>query len=140
MCARMNWHSVLSELLSDGAFTTQKGLVDELAARGFSVNQATVSRALRRLGVRKVAGVYRAPAHIGTGPVHDYAVTAGGCLAVFQTNPAFASVVAQRIDRSGFEGILGTIAGDDTVFVAVTDGSVANQLASLFGLEPIGSL
>jgi len=56
-------------------------------------------------------------------------------LVVFHTNPAFASVVAQRIDRSGIGGVLGTIAGDDTVFAAVTDASVAVLLADLLGVE-----
>jgi len=135
MCRGMNWQLTLKELLADGAYATQQALVRDLEGLGHSVNQATVSRALRRLGVRKVGGVYQAPS-AGVGPVHDASFApGGGGLVVFHTNPAFASVVAQRIDRSGIGGVLGTIAGDDTVFAAVTDASVAVLLADLLGVE-----
>ncbi len=62
-------------------------------------------------------------------------LTAGGCLAVLQTQPAFASVLAQRIDRGGLDGVLGTIAGDDTVFVALRGPDVESGLRRLLDLE-----
>ena len=58
--------------------------MDALAAHGHTINQATVSRALRRYGVRKIGGSYRPPRRRTSSltPLLDLEVTAGGCLAV----------------------------------------------------------
>ena len=61
-------------------------------------------------------------------------MTAGGCLVVLHTDAAFASVLAQRIDHAMPSGVLGTIAGDDTVFVATTGPEALPALRTLIGL------
>lgn len=115
------------ELVSSGDMRTQEELVLGLESAGCSVHQASISRALRKLGIRKVMGVYRlAGKPIMRPPIHSFAVTAAGCMAILRTDPAFASVLAQVIDHGMIEGVLGTIAGDDTVFIA-TDGVQAVQ-------------
>ena len=139
----MSWTDRLRGLIESGNFTTQSRISAALSESGFSLNQATISRELKRLGVRKVDGVYRIPRQQLTAPIHRMSVTAGGCMVVLHTNPAFASVVAQRIDHSRAPGILGTIAGDDTVFVATTgpEGVAAIQrVLSLPTDETPGSL
>jgi transcriptional regulator of arginine metabolism len=122
-------------LLSSQRLTTQAEIVAALSQTGHTLNQATISRELRKLGVEKVDGAYRLPRPRAGAPIHRFVLTAGGCLAVLHTQPAFASVLAQRIDRSGLDGILGTIAGDDTVFVALSGPAVEAELRHLLDLE-----
>jgi transcriptional regulator of arginine metabolism len=127
----MTWQDHLWELVGTGAFRTQQELVGALSARGFTVHQGSVSRELRRLGVTKLRGVYVRPdASLGA-PVHRFDVTAGGCLVVLHTDPAFASVLGQAVDDAALPGLLGTIAGDDTVFVATAGPDGARALAAL---------
>ncbi len=116
------WRHVLQELVQQGAFRTQRELVRALQARtGLKLNQATVSRELTALGARKVDGVYRLGPELDLASrILSFEVTAGGCLVVVKTVPAFASVVAQTVDFADLEGVLGSIAGDDTVFVATS--------------------
>ncbi|MEQ1507575.1 MAG: arginine repressor [Myxococcota bacterium] len=131
----MSWRSVLNNLIETGTFRTQRELVRAIESHtGRRINQASVSRELASLGVRKVDGVYR------LGPDLDLAsrvagvdITAGGCLVVVHTDIAFASVIAQTIDGAGFSGVLGTIAGDDTVFVATAGPDAVEPLMSLLG-------
>lgn len=131
------WRSVLQDLIQTGAFRTQRELVRAIYARtGVRLNQATISRELTSLGARKIEGVYRLGPELDVGSrVRSFEVTAGGCLVVIRTDPAFASVVAQQVDFSDIEGILGSIAGDDTVFVAIRGQESLPGLRSLLFLE-----
>ena len=131
----MSRTDTIRDLLRSRRLTTQAELVSALAQAGHEVNQATVSRELRRLGVEKVDGAYRLPRPRSGAPVHRFQITAGGCLVVLNTEPAFASVLAQRIDRGALDGVLGTIAGDDTVFVALRGPGVVPSLRALLELE-----
>ncbi len=126
----------LKALLERAELSTQAEIAAALSAAGHPVNQATISRELHRLGVRKVEGIYRLPQRQAVAPILHSAVTASGCLAVLHTEPAFASVLAQRIDRARLDGVLGTIAGDDTVFVALTGPDAASGLHALLGTGP----
>lgn len=129
----MTWRATLNDLIETGNFRTQRELVRAIEGRtGQRINQASVSRELQSLGVRKVDGVYRlgpevdVRAHVG-----DVKVTGAGCLVVVHTDIAFASVVAQTIDGAGIDGVLGTIAGDDTVFVATNGPEAVKPLLDL---------
>ena len=132
----MDWTLTLRDLIATGKFPTQASLVDALATRGHVVNQATVSRALRRLGAVKVEGAYRLGRR-ALAPVRSWAETAGGCLVVLHTDAAFASVLAQRIDTARPIGVLGTIAVDDTVFVATTGPEALPALRALLQLPEV---
>lgn len=130
------WRARLRHLLSVGEYRTQGELVSALAVEGFVVNQGTVSRELQAMGVSKVDGVYRlAPPPELPAPIHRVQLTAASCLAVIHTDPAFASVLGQYIDDAAPEGMLGTIAGDDTVFVALTGREAAERLLRLLGVS-----
>jgi transcriptional regulator of arginine metabolism len=141
-------------LLADHAVTSQAQLVDLLAAEGVIATQATVSRDLEDLGAIKVraAGgdtVYaipelpteqRAPeAHLRrvfSEWVVEVAHSAN--LVVLRTPPGSAHVVASALDRSGLAGVVGTVAGDDTLIVVVAESvsgaGMAAQLGELAGL------
>lgn len=130
----MSWQSTLAELLSTKKFTRQGSIVSALEKNGFVLNQATVSRELKRLGARKVNGIYQLANKMNFGaPIYSFKVTSNGCLAVVKTRPAFASVLAHRIDIAMIEGILGTIAGDDTVFIALQDERSIDELKQYLG-------
>jgi transcriptional regulator of arginine metabolism len=136
MCIVMPWRSLIPALLTSGSFATQGELVAALASEGHVVNQATVSRELANLGVRKVDGVYRMPLSPAlAAPIHGFKLTASSCIAVLHTDPAFAMVVAQGIDDAGIDGVLGTVAGDDTVFVATSGKPASERLAAFLGLR-----
>jgi transcriptional regulator of arginine metabolism len=130
----MTWNDHLLELVQTGTFRKQGALVKALAERGFVVHQGSVSRELRSLGVTKVRGVYVVPDTPLGAPLHDLRVTAGGCLVVLRTEPAFASVLAQAIDGADLSGVLGTIAGDDTVFVATSGPEGTRSVARLLDI------
>lgn len=130
-----DWRDHLPDLLSAGSFRTQQDVVDAIVrATGQRIDQSTVSRELRNLGVRKDAGVYQLPPPPDLGaPVHDLRVTAAGCLAVVKTDAAFASVIGKAIDAAEVKGVVGTISGDDTVFVALEGAEALPALERLLG-------
>ncbi len=112
--------------------TSQTDLVERLGRRGFEVTQSSVSRDLKALGVAKMGGRYvlrlpdddPSPAEDDMTRVAAFVVRlcpAGPNLIVIHTDVGTASRVALALDRSGWTDVVGTIAGDDTVFVAVED-------------------
>lgn len=142
----MDLDSAILQVLSREAVSDQAVLQERLASEGHTPSQSTLSRRLRRLNVRKVAGRYQRvddePAEAVARLIPEAAlIEAPPNLIVLRTAPGFAQVIAVRLDRERDEvpGIAGTIAGDDTVFVAVSDvalfGAVREHLAQLLGLE-----
>ena len=144
----------VARLLSEHAVTSQAQLVDLLAADGVAATQATVSRDLEDLGAIKVRvgggeTVYaipelpsqqRAPEDHLRRVFSEWVVEVAHSanLVVLRTPPGSAHVVASALDRSGVPGVLGTVAGDDTLLVIVAEGvsgdSMAARLAEMAGL------
>jgi transcriptional regulator of arginine metabolism len=127
---------VVERLLSEHAVTSQAELVELLAAEDIEATQATVSRDLEELGAVKLrAGgqtVYAIPELPSqrSVPVEtlrrvcgDWVVDVAhsGNLVVLRTPPGSAHVVASAIDRSALDGLLGTVAGDDTILVIASE-------------------
>lgn len=123
--------NVLRKLLSEGEMATQEDLVEELLRQKFHVTQSTVSRDLRRIGAIKASDpsgrvVYCLPDDLMIAtpiPVSGLRgllqeIQHNGAMIVIHTSPGSASLVARHLDQTKPEGILGTIAGDDTIFVA----------------------
>lgn len=145
---------LVAKLLSQHAIASQEQLVALLADEGVTATQATVSRDLDDLGAIKVragAGetVYaipelpkdqRAPEDHLRRAFGDWVVevASSGNLVVLRTPPGTANVVGSALDRSGMPEVIGTVAGDDTLFVVVAEGltgaQVADQLRELAGL------
>jgi transcriptional regulator of arginine metabolism len=144
----------VARLLELHAVTSQSQVVELLAAEGVLATQATVSRDLEELGAVKVrtAGgeaVYAVPddGRPRVAPedhlrrvlgewVLEVAHSAN--VVVLRTPPGSAHVVGSAIDRAGLTGVLGTVAGDDTLILVVSEatggGPVATRLSSLAGL------
>jgi len=131
--ARQN---ILLKLVEKGVFTSQAELADRLTASGFSVTQASVSRDLEELGIVKSGGIYVLPRRVASDLGEVTFDTAGGCLIVGRCLSGLASAVTVKIDSASVEGVVGTIAGDDTIFIAVKEdraqASVLQSLRSLF--------
>lgn len=128
----------------------QSQLVDLLAQRGIAATQSSISRDLRQLGITKLGSGYQ-PARSDTAAngnqsegrgrliradfVRDIN-TAGANLTVINTAVGAAQTVAVFLDRSGWPEIVGTLSGDDTIFVAtqnVTDQrSLVTKLQNQF--------
>jgi transcriptional regulator of arginine metabolism len=134
----------IRELIARQPITSQAALADALAARGFAVTQATVSRDIAELGLVKVpradGHVYVAPEDLAAptaaataipAPADDrlrriladvpVAVGRSGLTLVLTGTPGTASVVAQAIDESSLTEQLGTLAGDNTLLVLFAD-------------------
>jgi transcriptional regulator of arginine metabolism len=139
---RRDRQTAILRIVAQQAISTQAELADALVEAGFEAVQTTVSRDVAELGLVKVRApsgrlVYAAP---GTGDadrlraiaaaMRRYAVglERAGQLVIVQTPSGYASALAQALDEGRHPGIAGTIAGDNTIFVAARDDEAARGL------------
>ena len=120
----------MKKLLGQEKLSTQDDLVQELGELGYEITQSTISRDLRKLGAVKAIDsdsrtVYRLPEDVPASPVAAKALAdlvtdmaTNGQLIVIHTTPGSASLVARHLDTIRLDSILGTLAGDDCIFVA----------------------
>jgi transcriptional regulator of arginine metabolism len=127
--------TALKKLLDADLATTQEEICDELRKLNFDITQSTVSRDLRRLGAIRIVNssgetIYKLPNQFNNTSLDSVpdSVSSGlwglikdikhnGYIIVIHTTPGSASLIAKHIDDVQPNGILGTIAGDDTIFV-----------------------
>ncbi len=130
---------VIRQIISDQRVACQEELLDLLADSGYKVTQGTLSRDLKILKVAKVASsagksYYILPDNPMYKRVRDNAVVVEaahkdgfvslrftGNLAVLKTLPGYASRMAYDIDQANFDFVVGTIAGDDTIMIALEE-------------------
>lgn len=117
-------------LISERPIRKQDALAEILLKEGFPVTQSSVSRDLIELGVVKVGGKYAVPSReTGAGGVSLLrAVPAGDNLIVAKTDMGLASAACVRLDGAGIPGIIGTVAGEDTIFIAVADRTAQREV------------
>lgn len=133
---RRERQAAILRLVRERALSTQAEVAGALRENGFDVVQTTVSRDIAELGLVKVRApsgrlVYAPPGSsdadrlraLGSA-VRRYAIgaEAAGGLVVITTPPGYANALAQAMDEAGHPSVAGTIAGDNTIFVAVHDG------------------
>src|SRR5690242_14427157 len=107
-------------IISDGRLATQQELAAELEARGIEATQSSVSRDIAELGLIKIDGHYAAPNPEDLGAERLESIdTAGDNLIVVRTEVGQAQPAALAIDGAAIPEIVGTVAGDDTILVAV---------------------
>ena len=113
--------TTILKLIIANQIARQEELAEILEKKGFSVTQSSVSRDLLELGIVKVGGFYALPQKLKSDMVFGLVSleVAGDNLVVAKTEAGLASACAVRIDSAGIEEIVGTIAGDDTIFIAV---------------------
>ena len=120
-------HDAIREILARHPVASQAALRRHLAERGIRVAQATLSRDMALLGVRRAAGP-DGPRYLVDGdggglpldPVRRLvdSVESNGLMVVVRTKSSAAPTVARALDEARIPELLGTLAGDDTIFVA----------------------
>ena len=136
----------LKMLISSMELSSQEEVLKELEKEGFKLTQATLSRDLKQLKVAKAASmngkyVYVLPNETMYRRVTTprkatemmqqsgyISVNISGQLAIVKTRPGYASALAYDIDNSDSHYILGSIAGDDTIFIALREGASRGQV------------
>jgi transcriptional regulator of arginine metabolism len=140
-------HDAIREILARYPVGSQAALRRQLAARGIHVAQATLSRDMALLGVRRAAGP-AGPRYLALGdggslpldPVRRLvdSVDTNGHLVVVRTKASAAPTVARALDEACLPALLGTLAGDDTIFVAPSSArggpALARRLRRLLGV------
>lgn len=143
----------LKMLISSQELGSQEEVLQALAKEGYTVTQATLSRDLKQLKVAKAASmngryVYVLPNETmykrvpNPRSAREMLMTSGftsinlsGNMIVIKTRPGYASSIAYNIDNSDIPQILGTIAGDDTIFLVKKEGTrekdIIDQLAEI---------
>lgn len=133
--------ATLRMLFSSRELCSQEEILQALRQEGFNVTQATLSRDMKQLKVAKAAMangkyIYVLPTETMYKRVQksmtarEMLLTSGfmsihfsGNMGVIKTRPGYASSIAYNIDNARLSEILGTIAGDDTIFVVLTEGT-----------------
>lgn len=138
------------EMVATRPIRTQEELAEALANEGWEVTQSSVSRDISQLGLAKVDGIYARPVASRLVEVHDpnerrlaesvlTVDPAGEALLVLHTPPGEAQRAASGLDLLAWPEIVGSIAGDDTIFVAVVNAAaqatVTRRLQALQGRE-----
>lgn len=139
---RRERHEAILRLIAEQPVSTQTELAKALRDRGHDVVQTTVSRDVGELGLVKVRDadghlVYAPPGAADPDRLRTLAVAVrqwarsfetAGPLVVIRTPPGAANALAQAIDAVDHPAVAGTVAGDDTIFVAPRDGYTAAAL------------
>jgi transcriptional regulator of arginine metabolism len=141
--SKFDRQGAILRLVQQRELGTQAEVAEALRAEGFDAVQTTVSRDIAQLGLVKTRGaegrlVYALPGAADlhrlselTTALRRWAVTldATGNLAVLRTPPGVANALARAIDEAHLPDVVGTVAGDDTIFVAAREGLSGAELA-----------
>jgi len=128
-------------MVREGGVRSQEEIQRRLRRRGFAVAQPTLSRDLKALGLAKTPAGYVTPVGMAFVPAHTrqqvldrmlgesvLSVHAAASLVVIRTPPAGAHPLARAMDEADLDDVVGTVAGDDTVFVATSGAAAARRL------------
>ena len=146
MTTKLERQAAILRLVEERHLATQAELAEALRAEGIDAVQATVSRDVARLGLVKVRNgdgrlIYALPGAADLRRLEQLAtalrnwagaMVATGNLLVIHTPRGFAAALADAVDDASLPDVAGTVAGDNTIFVAVREGSSATELASDF--------
>ena len=150
---RRQRHLKILELVATRALRTQEDLADALAQEGWDVTQSSVSRDITSLGLVKIDGIYQRPAAARVREITDpnerrlaesllSVEPAGDSLLVLHTPPGEAQRVGSAIDLLAWPEVIGSIAGDDTIFIATRNaagqGKIGRQLRKLMTVATAG--
>ena len=134
------------KIISESDIATQEELIRKLNDRGYETTQATISRDIREMGLRKKPGEFgrqryvlevrtREISRYNDSTSYDQILASGitgfeqaGNILVIKTYSGVAMAVGAAIDNMNLEGVAGCIAGDDTVFVAIRDISLVKDI------------
>ena len=133
--ARGQRQQAIRAIVRSGTIRTQNELVETLAEQGFEVTQATISRDITDMSLQKAAnGTYILPEDLrlqSAGPAIVETRRAGNQVLVL-TQPGSAPSIAAALDDAEIPGVLGSIAGDDTILVITQDDEAGRGFQSRF--------
>lgn len=127
----MDLDALILQLLEASPIADQGELLARLTAQGHDLTQSTLSRRLKRMGVHKVQGIYRRVEPSAQVLPEVKVTEVPPNLLVLRTAPGFAQALGLSLDADPLPGLMGTLAGDDTVFVAVLPERMAEVKAHL---------
>jgi len=135
MRRRNSRQGAIRDIVRSASVRTQRDLVSELEARGFSCTQATVSRDIADMGLRKLPeGVYvlAEDLHLQR-MVHDLVndVNSADNLVLVKAQPGTAPGIAAAIDAADLDNVVGSLAGNDTILVVMTDADAGVDFVTL---------
>ncbi len=136
---RSKRHLKILELVATRPLRTQEELAEALAQEGWEVTQSSVSRDIATLGLVKAEGIYQRPAAAHLRDITDpnerrlaesllSVDRAGDAMLVLHTPPGEAQRVGSALDLLAWPEIVGTLAGDDTIFVAVRNAVAQERI------------
>ena len=137
-------HDEIKKIISDYNIETQDELISRLRERGYEVTQATVSRDIREMHLVKVAlgsnaFKYSMPAYDAANYTSKYqyiiketvvSIDTAQNLIIVKTLPGMANAAAAAIDGLGWKEVVGSMAGDDTIFIAMHSYEKASEYAA----------
>jgi len=141
--SKENRLNAIRQIITDQKIRSQEELLNILIDQGFELTQATLSRDLKQLKVGRIPSESGftyvlsrdfvnyseenspSPVEIGFRSIEF-----SGNMAVIKTQPAYSHAVADALDKANIYEILGTVAGNDTVFVVIREGVFPEQLTS----------
>ena len=132
--------AAIRSLIASAEIYSQHELAQLLAREGIEATQATLSRDLAELGVLKGPSGYQLPGAATAAPAPDaslaralrrelLSIAVGGTLVVLKSPVGHGNALGIELDRMRMQGVLGTIAGDDTVFLAASTPAAARRIA-----------
>ena len=130
-------HKALLKIIASETFSAQEDVVAKMVANGFDVTQSSISRDFRFLGISKIGGSYQVsqgrPDRIRLSHFIQSISTAGPNMLVVKTESGGASPVAEAVDHASLIGIVGTVAGDNTIFIATDNSDVHEPIKQFLG-------
>lgn len=126
----------IQRIISEEALDRQEQIVERLERRGYKVTQSSVSRDLAELGVEKSNGQYilaGTPVNVGI----LSGAKAGPNLLVLKTDVGAANLVALKIDQMQIPEVVGTLAGDDTIFLATASEAAQALVINRLGVPHV---
>src|SRR6476646_9214252 len=132
-------HNAILDIIRSGAIASQEELLLGLKARQIDVSQSTLSRDIQELRLAKTGGVYtvvdaepasKSPDDSFRRIIREFLIDIAVAqnLVVVKTGPGHASTVSQALDEAGWPEAIGTIAGENTIFIAVRSGKDGKKL------------
>ena len=140
--SKVQRQQAIADLIRMRSISSQEDLAQLLSERGISATQATISRDLEQIGAVKVRRAGRPAYALADQPagatsfeiervVREWVRTIETAqnMVIIKTPPGSAHLIGVALDRSNFEEVVGTICGDDTIFVACRSSSGTKVLA-----------
>jgi transcriptional regulator of arginine metabolism len=129
---------LITEIVKTGSITTQEAIITQLRERGFTVNQPTLSRDLAEMGIKKhrtKSGYVYTCKTVNSTPRPSFShgiksINTAGNIVVIKCETGTAGAVCVSVEKLNISEIIGTIAGDDTIFAAAATAESAAKITN----------